>query len=88
MFQAFFDPKVYGPLHGLDSGEKITFSFKIRGHSSARHALSAKFLFSGQTCTAAGWGLVSEKGLASEELKEVRKTSIESYNQTKKISKN
>ena len=53
---------------------KITVSFKIKGHSSARHALSAKFLFSGQTCTAAGWGLVSEKGLASEELKEVRKT--------------
>jgi secreted trypsin-like serine protease len=26
----------------------------------------------GQTCTAAGWGLVSEKGLPSEELKEVK----------------
>jgi len=26
----------------------------------------------GQTCTAAGWGLVSEKGVASEELKEVK----------------
>jgi len=25
----------------------------------------------GQTCTAAGWGLISEKGVASEELKEV-----------------
>jgi len=25
----------------------------------------------GQTCTAAGWGLISEKGIASEELKEV-----------------
>ena len=73
MFQAFFDPKVYGPAWIRQWG-KITFSFKIRGHSSARHALSAKFLFSGQTCTAAGWGLVSEKGLASEELKEVRKT--------------
>ena len=32
--------------------------------------------FLGQTCTAAGWGLISEKGLASEELKEVRKIHI------------
>ncbi len=27
---------------------------------------------SGTTCTAAGWGLISERGVASEELKEVK----------------
>ena len=31
-----------------------------------------RFLTLGRTCTAAGWGLVSEKGLASEQLKEVK----------------